>query len=72
MQQLISSLAALKGVTINAAYTLGIESLYGSISPGKISNFTVLSQNPLKVSPASIEAIKVIATIEEGKINKIN
>ena len=67
--QRVSVLEALKGVTINAAYTLGIESNYGSISPGKIANLTVLSANPLSIDPSSIDAIKVIATIEEGKIN---
>ena len=68
--QRVSALEALKGVTINAAYTLGIESNYGSISPGKIANLTVLSANPLSIDPSSIDAIKVIATIEEGKINQ--
>ena len=67
--QRVSVLEALKGVTINAAYTLGIESNYGSISPGKIANLTVLSANPLSIDPSSIDAVKVIATIEEGKIN---
>ena len=68
--QRVSALEALKGVTINAAYTLRIESNYGSISPGKIANLTVLSANPLSIDPSSIDAIKVIATIEEGKINQ--
>ena len=68
--QRVSVLEALKGVTINAAYTLGIESNYGSISPGKVANLTVLSANPLSIDPSSIDAIKVIATIEEGKINQ--
>ena len=68
--QRVSALEALKGVTINAAYTLRIESNYGSISPGKIANLTVLSANPLSIDPSSIVAIKVIATIEEGKINQ--
>jgi predicted amidohydrolase YtcJ len=70
--QRVSVLEALKGVTINAAFTLGIESNYGSISPGKIANFTVLSANPLSIDMSSIDAIKIIATIEEGKIHKIN
>ena len=68
--QRVSALEALKGVTTNAAYTLRIESNYGSISPGKIANLTVLSANPLSIDPSSIDAIKVIATIEEGKINQ--
>ena len=65
--QRISQLTALKGVTINSAYTLGIESEYGSISPGKYANLTILSDNPLTVEPLNIKDIKVIGTIEEGR-----
>ena len=45
--QRISPLTALKGVTLNSAYTLGIEDDYGSIIPGKFANFTILSDNPI-------------------------
>ena len=60
----------MKGVQIHLCMERRIESNYGSISPGKIANLTVLSANPLSIDPSSIDAIKVIATIEEGKINQ--
>ena len=65
--QRVSPLAALKAITIDAAYLLGLEKDYGSISHGKLANFTVLAENPLKVSPESIKDIEVKATIVEGK-----
>ena len=66
--QRISSLNALKGVTLNAAYLLGLESDYGSISPGKYANFTLLEENPLTVDHLLIKDIKVKGTIVEGRL----
>ena len=65
--QRVSPLAALKAITIDAAYIMGLEKDYGSISHGKLANFTVLAENPLEVSPESIKDIEVRATIVEGK-----
>ena len=66
--QRISSLNALKGVTLNAAYVLGLESDYGSISPGKYANFTLLEDSPLTVDHLLIKDIKVKGTIVEGRL----
>ena len=66
--QRISPLTALKGVTLNSAYTLGIEDDYGSIIPGKFANFTILSDNPLAIDPLKIDQIKVEGTIVEGRL----
>jgi predicted amidohydrolase YtcJ len=65
--QRIDPLTALKGVTLNSAYTLGIESEYGSITPGKYANMTILSDNPLTIDPLKIKDINIIGTIEEGR-----
>ena len=71
--QRISALTALKGVTLNSAYTLGIEDNYGSITPGKFANFTILSENPLSIDPLRIDQINVEGTIVEGKLfQKLN
>ncbi|MDA7696001.1 amidohydrolase [Gammaproteobacteria bacterium] len=66
--QRISALTALKGVTLNSAYTLGIEDNYGSITPGKFANFTILSENPLSINPLRIDQINVEGTIVEGRL----
>ncbi|MFL2715135.1 MAG: amidohydrolase [Gammaproteobacteria bacterium] len=65
--QRIDLLTALKGITLNSAYTLGIESEYGSITPGKYANMTILSDNPLTINPLKIKDINIIGTIEEGR-----
>ena len=66
--QRISPLTALNGVTLNSAYTLGIEDDYGSIIPGKFANFTILSDNPLTIDPLKIDQINVEGTIVEGRL----
>ena len=66
-KQRVSPLAALKGVTLDAAYIMGLENDYGSISEGKLANFTILSENPLSVNPLTIKDIEIKATIVEGK-----
>ena len=66
-KQRVSTLAALKGVTLDAAYIMGLEDDYGSISEGKLANFTILSENPLSVNPQIIKDIEIKATIVEGK-----
>ena len=70
--QRVSPIAALRGVTLDAAFIMGLEDDYGSISEGKLANFTILSENPLTVNPERIKDIDVISTIVEGKHYPIN
>ena len=66
--QRISAERALRSVTIDAAYSLRKEDEVGSIVPGKLANFTVLTENPLTVSPQSIEIIEIWGTVHEGRV----
>ena len=68
--QRISAITALKGVTLNSAYTMGLEDDYGSISPGKYANFTILSHNPLTIDPLLIKDIEIKGTAVEGRLFK--
>ncbi len=66
--QRISRLAALKAVTLDAAYSLQMEKEVGSIVPGKLANFTILGDNPLTVDPMKIKDIRVWSTVHEGRV----
>lgn len=66
--QRVSRLAALKAVTIDAAYSLQLENDMGSIVPGKLANLTVLDENPVTVDPARIKDIQVWGTVHEGRL----
>ncbi|MCL1066703.1 amidohydrolase [Shewanella olleyana] len=57
---------ALRAVTIDAAYILGLETTLGSIEQGKFADFTVLDENPLEVESKSIKDIPIWGTVKGG------
>src|SRR5208283_1317642 len=65
--QRVTSLEALKAITINAAYQYREEKFKGSLENGKIADLVILDQNPLKVDPMAIKDIKVVETVKDGK-----
>jgi predicted amidohydrolase YtcJ len=65
--QRVSAEDALRGVTLEAAYSLKLEDEVGSIAPGKRANLTILDENPLTVDAMKIKDIKVQATVMEGR-----
>jgi predicted amidohydrolase YtcJ len=65
--QAVSREGALRGVTLEAAYSHRLENERGSIEPGKLANFTVLDDNPLTVDPMRIKDIRVWGTVMEGR-----
>lgn len=67
-EQRVSIEQALRGVTIEAAYSLKLEDEVGTISPGKRANFTVLADNPLTTDPMTIKDIPVWGTVMEGQL----
>jgi predicted amidohydrolase YtcJ len=71
-EQRISVEAALKAVTLDAAYSLRLENEVGSISPGKRANFTVLEASPYRVEPATIKDIEIWGTVLEGRLQPIS
>jgi predicted amidohydrolase YtcJ len=64
----ISVPQALHAVTLGAAYLLGQDDKKGSITAGKLADFTILDRNPLEVaSPDALKDIKVLGTVMGGK-----
>lgn len=64
----LSRHAALRAITIDAAYSWRMEDSLGSIKPGKIANFTILQKNPYDVTLDKLKDIPVYATVFEGEL----
>jgi predicted amidohydrolase YtcJ len=62
----------MKAITITAARTIELEQSIGSIKKGKIANFVILAENPLKIKPMLIKDIKILETVFKGKSFPIN
>ncbi len=58
---------ALRAVTIDAAWQTFEEDIKGTIEVGKLADFTILDQNPLKIAPEQIRNIQVQGVIIGGK-----
>ncbi len=59
---------ALRAYTWGSAYASKAERVKGSIEPGKLADLTVLSDDPVAVSPDRIAGLQVIATVVDGVI----
>ena len=67
-QEGISREEALKMYTLGAAYASFEEGSKGSVTPGKLADLVLLSDDPTSVQPDYIKDIEVIMTIVDGKI----
>ena len=59
---------ALAMYTIKAAYASGEEDIKGTITPGKLADIAVLSNDPTRSPAAQIKDIRVAMTIIGGEI----
>jgi predicted amidohydrolase YtcJ len=62
----VSGLEALRAFTYGSAYASCQEDLKGTITPGKLADLVVLSDNPATVDPARIKDISVLRTMVGG------
>ena len=64
----ISVAAALRAITLGAAYTLHLDGEIGSIETGKAADFSVLEDDPTAVAPESLKDVGVWGTVQGGRI----
>lgn len=58
---------ALRAMTTNAAWQLGVEEHRGSLEQGKAADLVVLSRNPMQTPPAQFGDIEVLGTWIDGQ-----
>lgn len=58
--------AALRAITIDAAYQLRMEDRIGSLEVGKYADLVMLDRNPRSVDPEDLLKLKVLGTFVEG------
>jgi predicted amidohydrolase YtcJ len=68
--EVMSRYGALKAITIDAAWILGLEDSIGSIRAGKAADFTVLSADPMTVPLKTLRSIDVIGTVFGGTAHR--
>ncbi len=68
LEQRIPVVEAIKAYTLNPAYTSFQENVLGSITPGKLADMVVLSQDILHIPPETIKETEILYTISNGKI----
>lgn len=67
-EQAVSVEAALRAVTLDAAWSLRLDHEVGSIAPGKRADFVVLEKSPFDVKPRHIRDIEIWGTVYEGRV----
>jgi len=63
----VDVLTALRAMTLWAAWQIGEEATKGSIEPGKLADFVILSRDPTTVDPETLDQLRVTETIKEGQ-----
>jgi predicted amidohydrolase YtcJ len=66
-EQKISVEQALIAYTKDAAYSSFDEDVKGTLEPGKLADFVILSENVLQVEPTTLKDVKVLETYVGGK-----
>lgn len=68
LSERIHRTSALKALTVEAAWQLGMEKEMGSIEPGKFADLIILGENPLDPKVDDLRKIKILATYIGGKL----
>ena len=66
-EQKITAEQALVAYTINGAYASFEEDIKGTLAPGKLADFVIMSDNITKIDPIRIKDVKILQTYVGGK-----
>jgi predicted amidohydrolase YtcJ len=67
-EQKITVEEAVRAYTVGSAYAEFAESAKGTITPGKLADLVILSQDIFKIDPVEIEKARVRMTVMDGRV----
>ena len=67
-EQKITVEETVRAYTVGSAYAEFAENVKGTITPGKLADLVVLSQDIFRIDPIEIEKTRVVTTIMDGRI----
>ena len=67
-EQKITVEEAVRAYTVGSAYAEFADGVKGTITPGKLADLVVLTQDIFKIDPAEIEKVRVSMTIMDGRV----
>lgn len=67
-EEKLSMQEILEAYTLNPAIAAGEQNVLGSLEPGKLADFIILPENPLKVTAEELKDMTPVATYIEGKL----
>ena len=67
-EERISAEQAIALYTRHAAYASFDENVKGSITAGKLADLVLLSEDPTRMEPEAIKAIRVLKTVMGGEV----
>ena len=67
-EQKLTVAEAIEAYTMGSAYAEFQENVKGSITPGKLADMVVLSEDIFSIDPAKIRDVKVLKTVVGGKV----
>jgi predicted amidohydrolase YtcJ len=67
-EQKITVEEAARAYTVGSAYAEFAEQVKGTITPGKLADLVILSEDIFKIEPAAIEKVRVRVTVMDGRV----
>ena len=67
-EQKISVEETVRAYTSGSAYAEFQETVKGTITPGKLADLVILSEDIFSINPNDIRGVKVLTTVVDGKV----